>query len=361
MKKYIPLLLGIVGIWIIVLTIILLFSNSLPIRQAYTHSQFPLANFDGIHYLEIAKNGYTNNMRFMPLYPLIINAVGTIITFIPLYWIGFLVSLFFFIGSLLYLIKLLRSDYLNNQSRIIILSLLVFPTSFFFLSVYSESLFLFLTVSSLYYARKRKWILAALLGFFCSLTRIVGFLIIIPLLIEFFSQKKVKKTHHLLALLLIPVGTASYALYNYVRWGNPLLFIQAHSQLSNGRSSTSLILFPQTLYRYFKILTTVSFSLWEWKVALLEVVAFCFAAIGVYMLWKLKVRLSYIAYTLVSMLVPASTGTFTGLPRYIIVLFPLFLIFSSIKNRVVLVSILILSFILQILLFLYFSRGYYVA
>jgi len=348
-------------IWIICLGLALFLSSMIPLRTGYLFPHFPLANFDGVHYIEIAKNGYTDNMRFMPLYPLLMHIVSSIIPFVPSYWIGILISLFFFLASLFYLFKLLRSDYLNNQSKIIILSLLVFPTSFFFLSVYSESLFLFLTVSSLYYARKRMWLLAALLGFFSSLTRIVGFLIVVPLLIEFFSQKTVKKTHHLLALLLVPLGTALYALYNYLRWGNPLLFIQAHSQLSNGRSSTSLIFFPQTLYRYFKMLTTVSFSLWEWKIALVEVLAFCFAAIGVYILWKLKVRLSYIAYTLVSMLVPASTGTFTGLPRYLIVLFPLFIIFSSIKNRIVLISLLILSFILQIVLFLYFSRGYYVA
>lgn len=361
MKKYIPLLLGIVGIWILVLTIILTFSRFIPLRLGYIHPHFPLANFDGIHYLEIAKNGYTNNMRFMPLYPLLIRAVGTIIPFVPLYWIGFLISLFFFIGSIVYLTKLLDFDYLNNRSRIMVLFLMVFPTSFFFLSVYSESLFLFLTVSSLYYARKQKWYWAILLGFCASLTRIVGFLIIVPLIVEYFSHKKARINSHFFALLLIPLGTGLYAIYNFFRWGNPLLFIQAHSQLSNGRSSTSFIFFPQTLYRYFKILTTVSFSLWEWKIALVEVLAFCFAVIGVYILWKMKVRLSYIIYTLVSLLVPASTGTFTGLPRYIIVLFPLLLIFSSIKNRAVLISVLVISFILQIILFLYFSRGYYIA
>ncbi|PIV08198.1 hypothetical protein COS52_03970 [Candidatus Roizmanbacteria bacterium CG03_land_8_20_14_0_80_39_12] len=332
-----------------------------PFRMGYLFPGFPLANFDGVHYLAIAQNGYTNNMRFMPLYPLVIHLVKKIAFFIPHYWIGFFISLFFFIGSIIYLIKLLRFDYSNNRIRIIILALIVFPTSFFFLTVYSESLFLFLTVASLYYARKEKWYLATFLGFFASLTRIVGFLIVVPLVIEFFSQHKIKKTHHLLALLFVPLGTLLYAIYNYMRWNNPLLFIQAHSQLSNGRSSTSLVFFPQTLYRYFKMLTTVSVSLWEWKIALLEVACFSFAVGGIYILRKQKVRLSYIVYTLVNLLIPASTGTFTGLPRYIIVLFPLFLVFSSIKNRVALISILVASFILQLILFLYFSRGYYVA
>lgn len=300
-------------------------------------------------------------MRFMPLYPLVIHLVNKVAFFIPHYWIGSFISLFFFIGSIIYLIKLLRFDYSNNRSGIIILSLLVFPTSFFFLSVYSESLFLFLTVASIYYARKGKWYLAALLGFLSSLTRIVGFLVIVPLLMEYVLQHKKKNIKQLLALFVVPFGTVLYSVYNYVRWNNPLLFIQAHSQLSNGRSSTSLIFFPQTLYRYFKILSTVSVSLWEWKIALLEVLSFCLATMGICILWKLKVRLSYIIYTLVSLFVPASTGTFTGLPRYIIVLFPLFVIFSAIKNRVILISVLILSFILQIILFLYFSRGYYIA
>lgn len=361
MKKYIPLLLGVVGIWILVLTIILNFSSVIPLRLGYIHPHFPLANFDGIHYLEIAKNGYTNNMRFMPLYPLLIRVAGTIIPFVPLYWNGFLISLFFFIGSFIYLNELFRLDYSNKQVRKAILFLFFLPTSFFFLSVYSESLFLFLTVASLYYARKGKWYLAVLLGFFSSLTRIVGFLIIVPLLMEYVLQHKKKNIKQLLALFAVPFGTVLYSIYNYVRWNNPLLFLQAHSQLSNGRSSTSLIFFPQTLYRYFKILSTVSYSLWEWKIALLEVVSFCLAVIGLYILWKLKVRLSYLIYTMASLLVPASTGTFTGLPRYIIVLFPLFLVFSSIKNRVVLISVLMVSFILQVVLFLYFSRGYFVA
>ncbi len=153
----------------------------------------------------------------------------------------------------------------------------------------------------------------------------------------------------------------AYVAYNYIRWDNPLLFIQAHSQLSNGRSSDSIILFPQTLYRYIKILGTVSVSLWEWKIALLELVLFLLTVVSIFFLWKMKARLSYLMYVLASIAVPASSGTFTGLPRYLIVLFPLIIPLLLIHNRKVVISILICSLILQLVLLLFFWQGHFVA
>ena len=297
----------------------------------------------------------------MPLYPLLISLLSKVLFFLPMQWIGFILSFLCFLGSLIYINKLIILDYSKKQAQKVLLFLIILPTSFFFICVYSESLFLFLTVASFYYARKKMWIYAALCGFFASLTRIVGFVIIIPLVIEYFSQHKTKKLSHIFALCCIPIGTIVYAVYNYFMRGNPLYFLQAHSQLSNGRSSTFIILFPQTLYRYSKILTTVSVSFWEWKIAALELLCFLLATGGIYLLWKNKVRLSYIVYTAISLLIPASSGTFTGLPRYILVLFPLFFLIVYVRNRIILTILYLSLFFLQILLFIYFCRGYFVA
>ena len=103
-----------------------------PFRTGYLFAGFPLANFDGVHYLEIAFHGYTNNMRFMPFYPLVIHIVSSALFFIPLYWVGLLVSIFFYIASCVFLYKLLRLDYSKKQSIKAIVALLVFPTSFCF-------------------------------------------------------------------------------------------------------------------------------------------------------------------------------------------------------------------------------------
>jgi hypothetical protein len=39
---------------------------------ASTAAWLPWANFDGVHYLQIAKDGYSTNWRFFPLFPLLI-------------------------------------------------------------------------------------------------------------------------------------------------------------------------------------------------------------------------------------------------------------------------------------------------
>src|SRR5258706_5842641 len=94
----------------------------------------------------------------------------------------FLVSLFVFY-------KIIRFDYPKKVAYLSLVALLVFPTSFFFGSVYTESLFLFLSLLSFYFARKKWWILAGISGMLLSGTRIVGIAIFPVLLWEFFSSR----------------------------------------------------------------------------------------------------------------------------------------------------------------------------
>lgn len=359
MKKYALLVLAVFIGWVTLITLTPQIAHFISERTGYIHLQFRWANFDGIHYLNIAEKGYTSDMRFMPMFPILIHLVEKVTH--HHFWSAFIIVYTTLSVAVVYLYKLLRLDYSPKQSLLLTGAIFMLPTSFFFGMVYTESIFLLFSVLSFYFARKGKWLLASLFGICTSLTRIVGFIIVIPLIIEFFSQKHTKKVHHFLALLFVPLGTILYAGYNFILWGNPYLFIQAHSQLSNGRSSDSLVLFPQTIYRYIKMLSTVSISLWEWKIALLELSLFLLAALSIFFLWKMKVRLSYFAYALASIAVPASTGTFTGLPRYLIVLFPLLIPLLRIRNKFTLAGILICSLILQLILLLYFWQGYYVA
>jgi hypothetical protein len=68
--------------------------------------------------------------------------------------------------------------------------------------------------------------------------------------------------------------------------------------------------------------------------------------LGLIVLWRL--RFSYGAYMLVSLAVPLSTGTTLGLPRYSMVLFPIYLIAAGMQSPVhrgvwLLVSVLFLA------------------
>jgi hypothetical protein len=328
------------------------------------------ANFDGVHYLMIATNGYTDNGRFLPLYPILIHGFSTLFGAqgsinIIVFNIALLISNLSFLMSLFIFYQLTLLDYEEKIAWRSILMLLIFPTAFFFASIYTESLFLLLTLASLYCARKRNWLMASICGLFLAVTRPIGIIILPTLLVEFYLQERKEKKQYIflkgIPLFFIPIGLIGYAVYNIYQWGDALFFMKAHAALANGRSVTSAVFIPQTLYRYFKILTNVPLTQFEWSIALLEVVSFIFAVLMIWYLWKKQVRLSYFIFSILGLLIPAVSGTFSGLPRYIIVLFPLFIGLGMIENKVVRMFYIIISVILLFLLTLFFSRGYYIA
>lgn len=329
---------------------------------------YPWGNFDGIYYLLIAAQGYTINAGFFPLFPLSIKIVSSIfgpasagLAFDPRQYFTalILVSIYFFLAiTIMY--KLILIDYKKNIAFWSIVFMLVFPTSFFFASIYSESLFLLLTMLSFYFARKKKWLLASIFGVLLTATRVVGIAIIPALFYEFIKEEKSFFKIKVLPLLLSPLGLLGYMYFNYLKWGNALYFIQAQGNLQNNRTVNSIVLFPQTMYRYAKILTSVSASQYEWWIALLEIFVFIFAAILLFLAWKKKVRFSYILFSVIALLIPASTGTFSALPRYVLILFPIFIGLALLKNSALKIFYATLGLILLIILFALFSKGYFI-
>ena len=84
------------------------------------------------------------------------------------------------------LYKLTLLEFKNKQSAFLaILFFNLFPTSYFTNSIYSESLFLLLTITCFYYLRKENFILVAILASGAILTRNVG-LVLIPLFLVIF-------------------------------------------------------------------------------------------------------------------------------------------------------------------------------
>lgn len=381
-QKFFSYIVNIFVTWRILLFIPLIFGEILlPIRKGFGFTSlwnyikpyfpislpfiYPWANFDGVHYLAIAGQGYTENGRFFPLYPLLIKIAtllfGTPQPFGIEYFIfAFLISNLALLFSLIICYKILRLDYSEKISLFSLLFILLFPTSFFLGSIYSESIFLLVCLLSFYFARKKLWFLSGLFGFAASLTRIVGIIMLPVLLIELVMSKE-KKKKNLLSLAVIPLGLISYALYNWLRWGDPLTFLKLQGELNNGRSTTGFIFPLQTIYRYIKMIFSVSPSQFEWWIVLLELGTFIFSCFLLFVMWKKKIRLSYIIFTLLGLFMPVLSGTFSGLPRYILPLFPLFLTLSLIENKVFQFFYITIGIILSFILLLFFSRGYYIA
>lgn len=328
---------------------------------------YPFGNFDGAYYLLIAVQGYTVNAGFFPLFPLsirlvtfILNSPSGTINLIQ-YLVGiFLVSVYFIL-SLFLLYRIIKFDYKENVAMSSIYFLLIFPTSFFFASVYSESLFLLLSLLVFYLARSKKWFLAGIMGALLSATRLVGIVILPSLLYEYFKEEKNRTTKKLLSILIVPLGIGSYVLYNFIKWGDPLNFIKAQGNFANNRTVDSIVLIPQTFFRYVKILFSIGPNSYEWWVAVFELFFIIFAATLLYLGWKKKIRFSYLLFGALCFIIPASSGTFSGMPRYISVIFPIFIALSLIKRKLFKIAYSIISIILLFIFFMLFSKGYFVA
>lgn len=326
---------------------------------------YPFGNFDAAYYLLIAANGYTANAGFFPLFPFSIHIATLPFNLSPFdaiqYFVAIVLVSIFLLSSLVVMHKLIRLDYENNIAMSAILTILIFPTSFFFAAIYSESLFLLLSLLAFYFARKKKWVWAGVVGALLSATRIVGIAIWPALLYEYFRENKKKITVQALPLIFPPLGLIGYAFYNFQKWGNPFYFIEAQGNFQNNRSVESVVLPIQTLFRYIKILISVNPGIYEWWVAFFELSFFIFAGVTLYIGWKKKIRFSYLLFGSLCLIIPSLTGTFSGIPRYILIIFPIFITLALINNKLFKIAYSIVSIILLFIFFMVFSKGYFIS
>jgi hypothetical protein len=146
--------------------------------------------FDALWFLRIATAGYAGgdgSAAFFPLYPLAIRGVSFVIGGHPLA-AALVVSNAAFLGALIVLFFLTSSELSPGAARKTVLYISIFPTAFFFLAPYSESLFLLVSVGSFWAARRRRWPLAGALGALAAATRVFGILLGAALALEALQQ-----------------------------------------------------------------------------------------------------------------------------------------------------------------------------
>jgi hypothetical protein len=287
--------------------------------------------WDAEHYIGIATAGYSGTEpAFFPLYPALINLVGGLTGNHLI--AGLLISNVASFFALLYLYKLVEHEFNRQVAHRAIFYVSIFPTAIFFSAVYSESLFLCLTVASFYYIRERQWVLAGAIGFLGSLTRVEGVLMAIPFLIEwayalyearseFFKWPVDTVLKPLIGIALIPAGLATYMGYLWVLRGDPLYF--SHVQAHWGRHLAP----PWVSFGHAISMITGGYAAQTVANQLLEV-TFTLLMLGVLVAGFRRLRVSYIAYMLVSILVPLSTSSLMSMPRFALVLFPMFALFG---------------------------------
>jgi hypothetical protein len=311
--------------------------------------------------------------NFFPMYPMAIKAISYLTqeTGFPVI-AALIVSDVSFILSVYVIYRLLSLDYERPIIDRTLLVLILFPAAFFLTSAYYESLFLLLSLSAFYMARRQNWTAAGMLGMMVALTVGFGVLIFFPLLMEFLSARgltlttiKDRRTYvSALPLLLVPMGTFAFMLYSYSVTGNLFEFAVAtrywYVQFSppwRAVLSSARLLIEKGVSSYFLrsnavnlafALTAILLTIYGWVVR--------------------KVRISYLTWSTMVLLVLLSAfrvegGPYppiTAFPLFMLRVWPLFLLMGIILsgNRLMRLLVLTMSTVLLTFMCALFVNGY---
>lgn len=334
-------------------------------RDHIAYLAYIWGNFDGVHYLDIAQSGYLNFLQpFFPLYPLLIYFTNTFLHLRPVVS-GIVISHSFFFLALFLIYKIMKIDRQKNLFFLLVMVILFFPTSFFYGAIYNDALFFSLATATVYFSRKQQWIFASTAGALATLARLNGLALVFLIGVEYFTVHPLNQRSiiqalrsSLLSVVLIPLSFVGFLYYNQIAfgdWQRPFEVMKIWNQ--------SQITFPlQVVWRYMKILVHPQYEI-TYAVAFFELL---FVALYLFLLifsYK-KIRISYWVFCGVSILIPSLTGTFQGMPRYGLHLYPFFLSLALFLNTRSMTFRLVYGAVSMVLLFIFltlFTRGYFIS
>ncbi len=283
--------------------------------------------FDGLWFLRIASGGYIDgdgSAVFYPGYPLAIRLLTPLLGGHPL-GAAFLVSHLATFGSMALLYFLTSSEFDENVARRTVLYLAVFPTSFFLLAPYSESLFLFLVLLCLWAARRRMWELAGIAGIGVSATRNLGVLIALPLATEAIHQLLERREIGNFVRGLVWSGIAVLGAVAYLVFWQQFagdLFAPVNQQANWQREGSvpfaTIMSATREAFRFPGVYPG-GYHLVDWLIVMPGLVAAGWAA--------LRTRPIFGVYTWASLLAPLSYAflprPFMSVPRFLLPIFPI--------------------------------------
>jgi len=299
--------------------------------------------WDAIRYVNIALIGYhklPDDLAFFPLFPLLISTLGHPFGNSSYFIIGMLLSNLALLGALFFLYTLAEELGGEQIARRTALYLCIFPTAFFFFSAYNESLFLLFTLGGFLALRRQRWWLAGLAGGLSALTRGAGLFFVIPFFYELWVHRQQIKTRWttlisaIVPIILIPLGTALYSLYNWQITGNPFTFASVQSHWSRYLSLPWMGIW-QNLWQIFWHQPFGSFYQVHALIDLIMTLSFLALTI---LGWH-KLRMSYnlwLAFVFLYILITPSIGQRDALisnQRFVLEMFPAFITLALLGQR----------------------------
>lgn len=315
--------------------------------------------WDAGWYLAIARDGYEAgaggqaNVAFYPLLPGLIRVVRLVV---PSWWVaGAIVVHGALFGALVYLHALVRLDYDRSTALRAAAFLLLGPTAVFLGAVYTESLLLLTVVASVYHARRGQWWIAGLWGAAAGLTKMIGAVVLVPLLWEYWHARRRRRAGHdqarrhplqvLPALALAPLAALAFLVYLQLRFGSYRIYFAAQEGWYRGLFFRPffpdgwrfLIAFLRgeggsVVNYYYPQASTLPSPGAFMAIDLAFLVVFF--VIGLVLC--LRVRGSYGLFVLVVLATAAFSGSPQSLNRFVLILFPIPIGLALVSRRPVL-------------------------
>lgn len=295
--------------------------------------------WDSFSFGIIAVSGYVHpNFVYLPGFPVLIHLVGLLVGD---YWFGaFLITQIFALASIC-VFQLLAELYMQPREALVATLLMAtFPYISVFTTLgYSEAVFFFSSISAWYLYKKNHIGLSFLLAGLTSITRIYGFVIVLPLFLDIVKSKQYRNLLYV-AIPLLFIG--SWLLFCNIATGNPFVSWTDENYWktwANGQPGIKYGLVQSILVEGLRGNVVCCAGGNAFDPAILVSVAF--VAYLIVKTWQVDRFLWVYAVSLFSMLLFAAP--LISLLRYMVFIFPIWLT-VKVKNRLI-VTICIAVFI----------------
>jgi hypothetical protein len=327
------------------------------------------SHWDAEWYLSIIRNGYApsaniatsySNLAFFPLYPYLVHLVTLPFDLIKrpstnfILLVGILISNLLFLVAAYFLYKLvveLFHDETIAQRTLILL--MAFPAGFFFSTFYPESLFLLLSVAVFYTAWRKRWLWAAVLCGLAAITRPQGGLLLIPLAWLYMDTRHWKFRAikpDILYFLIVPVFLGVHLIYLHSLTGDWLALLHVENSWGRLDQTPNRDLIGHLLGGTYRYIFRVDVGIY-----------LVFIAAAIYALFKFPSK-AFGVSALAMLILPPLTGSWASLSRYLVTIFPVFIVLGwATRKRELYILMLAFFIALQALYFFGWTSYYFIA
>jgi hypothetical protein len=304
-------------------------------------------NADTFHYMLAAKEGYpTANPAFFPMMPVLLKITGANPVSAKI------LSIALFVVFVLTFKKIIELFNYSKYTQLILFSFLAFPATFLLVAPFSETLYLPASALAIYFAEKDKFTKSAVFVAIASATRLIGVVLVFYLFLKIVQKRKKQFLKFAPNLLIAPLGIILFAVFLEIKTGDFSQLYAGHKEWGRGITASNLASF-------FSVSKELIFQIaGPTKPHALNLIHFgsIFFAAALSAIAFRKISLPLWTYCNLALIIPLISGTYFGMPRYILAVFPLFIPFGKIleNNKILMYLYFFLAIILQTFLILRF-------